>query len=330
MTTTTASTAAGARKRRRIDDPEEYRMSIGDHLEELRWRLILALVGFVVAFGICLAFGNQVIVFFCRPLTATLLQRGINPQLYMTSAPETFMVYIRISLICGAAIGSPWMLYQFWLFVAAGLYRHERRWVLRYLPLSITLLLSGMVFVYLVVLPWSMNFFIGWGIDIPVPGPRSGLVENTPPLLAVPLIAGDPADPTLNGIWYNTVEHRIKVRINGQDSVIQFLPTGLVAPHISLEPYINLVVMMLMVFGLAFQLPIVVMALLKIGIVEADQLRRARRVVYFALLIVSAAITPGDVITVTVALLLPLILLYEFGIFLGTRGERAAPAAEED
>ena len=94
---------------------------------------------------------------------------------------------------------------------------------------------------------------------------------------------------------------------------------SLVVPQYNLKDYINLVVMMLLMFGLAFQLPIVVAALLKVGIVEAEQLRAGRRYVYFGLLIVAAAITPGDVITATIALLLPLIILYEAGIWLGER-----------
>jgi sec-independent protein translocase protein TatC len=110
---------------------------------------------------------------------------------------------------------------------------------------------------------------------------------------------------------------------------IPFAPQSLVVPQYNLKDYINLVVMMLLMFGLAFQLPIVVAALLKVGIVEAEQLRAGRRYVYFGLLIVAAAITPGDVITATVALLLPLILLYEGGIILGSGLKKETPDQPE-
>ena len=70
------------------------------------------------------------------------------------------MVFIDISLISAAALASPWILYQLWQFVAAGLYPHERKYVTRYLPLSIALLISGMLFVYFLVLPWTLEFFI--------------------------------------------------------------------------------------------------------------------------------------------------------------------------
>jgi Sec-independent protein secretion pathway component TatC len=75
-------------------------------------------------------------------------------------------------------------------------------------------------------------------------------------------------------------------------------------------------VMMLLTFGLSFQLPLLVMALVRIGIVEIPALKRARKVVYFVLLIAASVITPGDAITATVALAIPLGLLYELGIFL--------------
>ena len=73
---------------------------------------------------------------------------------------------------------------------------------------------------------------------------------------------------------------------------------------------------MLLTFGLSFQLPLVVLALVRIGIVDIDQLKAFRRYVYFAITILAAAITPGDVITATILLMIPLIFLYELGIWL--------------
>lgn len=300
-------------------DPEQYRMSIGDHLEELRNRLLKALVGFVVAGAVCMYFGNDVIYFFCRPLMSAYQERGINMQLYFTEMGEPFMVWLRISLITGAAIASPWMVYQLWLFVAAGLYRHERKWVTRYIPLSVTLLIVGMVFVYLVVLPLTVAFFLDFGITLRAP--ESVQVATTQPLFILPHLKGDPVAPPEMGMWYNELEHKLKVHIGGKSSVVQILPEGLLAPHITLQKYIDLVTMMLLVFGLAFQLPLVVMAIVRIGIVEVEQLKSARKIVYFGLLVLSAAVSPGDVITVTMLMLVPLILLYELGIVLARPGK---------
>src|SRR5207302_2904136 len=81
-------------------DPDSYRMTIGEHLEELRWRLILALGGFVLAFVVCLIFGQQVTAIFCRPLIDVLQSKNLNPQLFYTQLGDGFLVFIEISTIC--------------------------------------------------------------------------------------------------------------------------------------------------------------------------------------------------------------------------------------
>jgi sec-independent protein translocase protein TatC len=85
---------------------------------------------------------------------------------------------------------------------------------------------------------------------------------------------------------------------------------------------------MLITFALSFQLPLVVMALVAIGIVERDSLKQSRRYIYFAMSIVAAAITPGDLITATVALMFPLIGLFELGIWLSRPPEATMPQGD--
>jgi sec-independent protein translocase protein TatC len=314
---TTHTRDASKSKRRHPEDPEHYRMSIGDHLEELRWRMIFGLMGFVVAAAVCLFYGKRVMTAFCAPLTKTLLERNINPQMIYTEVGEPFMVFIQISLITAAAFAAPWMLYQLWMFIATGLYPHERKWVTRYIPLSLALLVSGMLFVYFLVLPWTVQFFVDFGNSIPLPSmgdPR--IVDKYTPLMNVSVLEGDPAKPKDGDVWLNSWEMKLKIYHKGQAQIVPILPSSMLAPQIRLDTYIDMVVMMLLTFGLSFQLPLLVMALVRIGIVEIAALKKARRVVYFILLIVASVITPGDVITATIALTIPLALLYELGIFL--------------
>jgi sec-independent protein translocase protein TatC len=319
--TTHPADADASKPKHKVDDPEHYRMSIGDHLEELRMRMIFGLTGFIVAAIVCLFYGKKVMTAFCAPLTRTLLERNINPQMIYTEVGEPFMVFIQISLITAAAFSAPWMMYQLWMFIATGLYPHERKWVTRYIPLSISLLVSGMLFVYFLVLPWTVQFFIDFGNSIPLPTVDQRIVENHPPLMNLLVLDGDPAVVKEGDVWLNKWEMKIKVAIKGEDgaihnSILPFLPSSMVAPQISLQKYIDMVVMMLLTFGLSFQLPLLVMALVRIGIVEIPTLKAGRKIVYFILLIVSSVITPGDVITATIALTVPLALLYELGIFL--------------
>jgi sec-independent protein translocase protein TatC len=330
MTTTTTDAKLNYQSsKKHVDDPEEYRMSIGEHLEELRHRMIMALVGFVIVLFACLYFGNDVVAYFCRPLLITLESKGLPGTMFERQLGGTFMTYLSISMISAAAISAPWAIYQIWMFVAAGLYPNERRVVMRYAPLSIVLLIGGMLFVYFVVLPWTIEFFIDWSVGMPLPAMGTqAIVQLDSPLPTMPVLKGDPDLQNLpvGSMWFNELQSKPKVLIApGVVRSYEMAPMSLVVPQYELRDYVHLVVVMLLMFGLAFQLPLVVAALLKIGIVDAEMLRAGRKYVYFALLIVAAAITPGDVITATIALMIPLILLYEFGIILGAGWKKEAP-----
>src|SRR5688500_6663530 len=307
-------------------DPDQYRMTIGEHLEELRSRVILGLIGLVGVTVALLFFGDQVLLTFCRPLFETLQQKGLNPQLYYTKLGEGFTVWLKIVMISAAAIASPWVLYQLWQFVAAGLYPHERKYVTRYAPMSIGLLVAGMVFVYFLVLPWTIVFFLDFAGSVPMPQPHTTTAQTHQPT-TIPSLAGEPASPKPFEMWYDNKIKQVKIFIPGEGvRVMPFLPDNLLAPHIALDDYISLVVGMLLVFGLSFQLPLVVMALARIGIFEVAALKSARRYVYFILAVVACLITPGDVITASVALTVPLCLLYELGIWLASAGPTPSPS----
>jgi sec-independent protein translocase protein TatC len=313
-------------KTRQDFDPDQYRMTVGEHLEELRNRLVLALGGFILALVFCLIFGQRVTTAFCAPLVDTLLKKNLNPQLFYTQLSDPFVVFIEISLICAAAISAPWALYQLWQFVAAGLYPNERRMVTKYAPLSLILLIAGMAFVYFFVLPWTIEFFVDFGTGLPLPSEvrshQKIQVPTTGPgaLPRLPVLKGDPADPKEGDLWINSIEGRIKTFYGGEYRVVVYGTPNLLAPHFTLPDYIDLVVGMLITFGLSFQLPLVVVALVRVGIVERQTLKSFRRYVYFAMAILAAVITPGDVIIATVLLMIPLCMLYELGIWLSRVG----------
>ena len=116
-------------------------------------------------------------------------------------------------------------------------------------------------------------------------------------------------------LWFDATQHRLKFFLDNQTRVIQFGTGGVATPLITLATYIDMVVAMLLSFGLAFQMPLVVLALVTIGIVDIPQLKKMRRTVYFGMSIIAAFIVP-DVVTGMVALLIPLILLFEMGLWL--------------
>lgn len=141
-------------------DPLNSTMSLGDHLAELRMRLILALAGLIVAFIVCLFFGKYIIAFMKAPYTAVM---GDKAQLTTLKPAEVIVSYVKISLISGLIISSPWVFYHLWMFVAAGLYPHEKRYVRIAVPFSAVLFIIGALFFVLIVAPLCIRFFIKFG-----------------------------------------------------------------------------------------------------------------------------------------------------------------------
>ena len=332
MTTTASPSAAAAPLGY---DPDEFRMTMGEHLEELRRRIVLGLIGVIVAGGGCLLLGDRLIGLFTRPLVTAMLNERLNPQFFFAELSEGFSVYIKISLICAATIASPWIVYQLWLFIAAGLYPKERRYITKYVPLSLSLVVASVLFVYYIVLPWTIVFFLKFNDSIPLPRQAASHVATNLPaggLFHFPILDGDPPVPTRGDVWFNEPEGRLKMFLGVDRSgevdlrVIPFGPSKLLSPHLSLPEYIDLVLTTLLTFGLCFQLPLVVLTLVRIGIVPIETLRTGRRYVYFGLVVLAATMTPGDVITAMIALTVPLVLLYEMGIALAAW---SAPVAEE-
>jgi sec-independent protein translocase protein TatC len=302
-------------------DPDEFRMTIGEHLEELRKRLIYGLLGFAVALIGCMAYGERVVTIFCAPLFHGLQKHDIDSRLVTNALTEGFMTYLQISIVCGIVIAGPWMIYQLWLFIAAGLYPNERKTITRYIPLSVGLMVTGVVFVYFLVLPLTIDFFLTFTSGMPMPGGQGPIIETTVPAVFT-VMPGDPAHLPDGAIWFNSIQNRLKIRVHGQTRVLTFGPENLLNTQISLDDYISLVLTFMLVFALAFQLPLVLLALVRIGIVDIEFLRKQRKIVYFVMAIVAAVIAPGDVVTSMLALLIPLLLLYEFGIWLAQWGEK--------
>jgi sec-independent protein translocase protein TatC len=316
-------------------DPDSYRMTMGEHIEELRRRILIALAGMAVAAAVCFFYAGKVFEFFCRPMIDELQHQNLNPQFFYSEMSDPFMVYIKVALVSAAAISAPWMIYQLWQFVAAGLYPHERKYITKYIPLSIALLIAGIAFVYYMVLPLTIRFFVAFGDGITLPSHTAAHFIKTAPgeLPKIPVFAGDPASPQNGNFWFNSEEGRLKLFVvdNSGHTDMRVIPFGsqnLLTPHFSLPEYISLVFTTMLTFGLCFQLPLVVLTLTKIGIVDVAGLRRMRRYVYFGLAVLAATMTPGDVVTAMLALMAPLVLLYELGIFLSAWGSRAEPEVE--
>lgn len=284
---------------------EESRMSLGDHLDELRSRLMKGLVGVVLAFVVGWTFKDQVYDIVAEPYHRAVtwlnedmvaryetrladdptlartefflsadpsdqrLLQPISDRALATGSAEAFMVHLKAVLYLALFIGGPLLLWQLWLFVAAGLYETERKVVLTYLPSSIGLFVAGTVFGYFVLVPYAI-FFLNSTVSLD--------------------------------------DFRVELRISEYFTFLSSLCLGL---------------------GVVFQLPIVINALVRAGLVETAQLSRFRG--YFALgsFVLAALLTPPDPFT-QMMMAIPMIVLYELGLWTSRIGRRPKASKSTD
>ncbi len=327
------------RKQESSQEPLDTTMSLGDHLEELRGRLIRAIIGLVLGAAVCLIFGRRIVHFIESPYeqlrqeqkfvfgTSSELQNDLDnniiskdlqqgfedknislspdvaisieqkgqrwliinnkdryiiskekdklsiyyqkypdlPELKFFGPPDIFVGYMKIAVISGLILSSPWVFYQLWMFIAAGLYTHEKRYVHYSVPFSAALFVAGALFFLFVVAPISLRFFLNFG----------------------------------KYIGY--------------------------APMWEFRRYISFITILMLVFGIGFQTPIAVFVLNRVGLVSIQALREARKFVFVGVFILAALATPPDVIS-QVTLAIPLYLLFELGIlFSYIAGRREKP-----
>ena len=128
----------------------EGAMSFLDHLDELRTRLIVALVALLVGFLIAFAFVSQIFTFMMQPLLETLPE---GSTLVYTEPAEHFLLNIRMAALAGIFIASPVVLWQVWLFVAPGLYVHEKKFAIPFVVLSSMCFVGGGLFSHFIAFP---------------------------------------------------------------------------------------------------------------------------------------------------------------------------------
>ncbi len=270
-------------------------MSLGDHLEELRMRLILSLAGVVLGLVACLFFGKYLIVFLERPydqamgvkqsqlmesieqnidnsasdteqkrteidnqtdnMASDTPTNNLRPRIGLqTKKPaEGFITYIKICLVFGLLLTSPWVFWQVWAFVSTGLYQHEQKFIHVVSPISALLFVTGSLFFLFMVAPLAMKFFIKFNDAM-----------------------------NLASFWM-------------------------------FEDYINMILMLMLVFGLAFQMPIAIVFAERMGLVSVETLTSSRKYVIVALTVIAAMATPPDVIS-QISLFIPMYALFESGI----------------
>jgi len=145
-------------------EPEEPggKMSFFEHLVDLRKRLIVSAAAIAIGAGIGVSIADKVSAFIVRPMTEALRKVHLEDKLIYTSPTGYLNLIITLGIYIGVVLASPVVLYQIWLFIAPGLYKHERRAVSGFVFSSLFLFLAGISFGYYVMLPYILNFLIGF------------------------------------------------------------------------------------------------------------------------------------------------------------------------
>lgn len=139
------------------EDPDDSgRMSFIDHLEELRKRIIYALIGIGVAAVVAMAFTERIFNFVMAPVNALLPRGGY---LIYTRLAEGFMIRLELLLIAAVILAAPWVLFQVWLFIAPGLYQREKRFAIPFVVLTTTGCVAGAIVNHYVAFRAMMQFF---------------------------------------------------------------------------------------------------------------------------------------------------------------------------
>lgn len=297
-------------------------MPFGEHLEELRRRLIIAMWGVVPILILSFYFGKDILRFIIIPILSALQAANIGSGLQATGPLETFMTYFKVALTVTVLLASPWILFQLWMFVAPGLYSKERRFAYILAPLSFLLTLSGVTFCFKVMLPVTLFFLATFGSDIAPINVKAAPLPAGVQLLMLPVLGADPSDPPLGSAWINTELHQVRVCV-GVDPAkgpmiggLQISTGGAIAQQYRLSEYVSLLLAFCIAFALSFQMPVLVLLLGWANIVQIPMLTKFRKHSMFVSAFLGAFLTPtGDPFTMFL-LAGPIYLLYELGIIL--------------
>ena len=293
-------------------------MSIGDHLEELRSRIIWCIIPPIPLAILYFFVADSIVRWFLIPLYAVLEQHGLPTQVQVLSPPEFIIAEMKIAIGASILTAGPWILFQLWQFVSPGLHKHERRFVYFLIPLSTLLGILGLALMYFIMLPVILDFMVTIAGNIELQ-PSTLAIGETMSDVSFPILNAAPEVAAAGDAWIKIPEGVMTVAIpSTEEGVLQTLTMpmshgSLISQQFQLSSYLGFVIMLMFAIAIAFQLPMVMLLLGWLGVVRPEWLRQNRKYALLVLALVSAIITPQDVVSMLM-MLIPLYMLYELGI----------------
>ncbi len=146
------------------EDEKESMPTMGflDHLEELRKRIVYSAIAVAVGAGVCWGYREKIYAVMQKPIMDALRSHHLEEKLVYLNPIDPFNLYLKIAMLAGLFLTSPFVLYQVWMFISPGLYRHEKRYVVPFMVSTIALFTLGGYFGYRIAYPRALDFFVGF------------------------------------------------------------------------------------------------------------------------------------------------------------------------
>ncbi len=298
-------------------------MSLGEHLEDLRKRLLWALLGLIPLFVLGLVFGGPLLQLILTPLQDALHRTDQPMTLLATSPFETVGAYLKVAIVFAMLLSTPWIILQAWLFVSPGLHHHERRFVYFLIPMSGVLTALGLVFLYEIMLPATLTFLISWGTGLVNEHPGAAHLDPAITFPGVPVLEADPPAAAIGtdalpigSMWVNTKLSELRIAVAPTEvKGLRLTGGGAIAQQYRIGEYTDIFFMLGVILAIAFQLPLVLMILSWVGIVEPKDFAPYRKQIIFGCAIGAALLPSQDPFTMCI-LWAVFYGLFEFGIVL--------------
>ncbi len=257
------------------------KMPITDHLGDLRKRIFISLASVMVAFALCFYWSESIFEILTLPMHMIMKLSFSKPyvsfeateyqavELISLAPAEALWMHFKISFISGFIISTPVIFHEVWKFIAPGLMAKEKRYTLPFVFVTTFLFLLGALFCFIVVLPFAMNFLIG----------------------------------------YKT-EH--------------------IKPMFSVGKYVDFCLKFILAFGVVFELPVVSVFLTKMGIVTTEFLKKNRKYAVLIAFVLAAFLTPTPDAFNQTLMAVPIIVLYEVGIWASVLFEKKKGKEEKE